>query len=92
VIQVKFALHRADGDVRHPELPAAEEVPRVGELMDFQHRAFQVIDVHWHLWGANRFVVVTARECDLVEHVASIAAQLERNHRRIENRPVRTPL
>lgn len=76
MIDISYTLHCDDGEILYEE-KQSEHVPRVGELVVFDHEhSYQVIDVLWHLIGTDGHqVTITACELGWHKHIGETLAE-----------------
>lgn len=72
MIDVMYTLRTAEGGFEDASV-RAEHVPRVGELVTFDHRtSYQVVDVLWSAGNEQQRAMITAYERDWHEHIGDV--------------------
>jgi hypothetical protein len=78
VIDISYSLHPADGGESRYEEVQAPAVPRIGELVAFDHDvSYQVVDVLWQHLPSGSSVTVTAHEKNWHEHYREVSTAWE---------------
>ncbi|WP_409185985.1 hypothetical protein F9C11_17765 [Amycolatopsis sp. VS8301801F10] len=72
MIDIVYTLHTDDGGSDSAEI-SAPLVPRVGEMVDIEDRAYRVVDVLWHHYRSGAHgVSITACEDNWHKHIDEV--------------------
>ena len=72
MIDIVYTLHTDGGGSGSAEI-TAPLVPRVGEMVDIEDRAYRVVDVLWHHYpSGNHGVTVIACEDNWHKHIGDV--------------------